>query len=190
MAVLQDIISTYTDLSNPSLIYSDIVTKNIKTIINPNDIDIRRIEDTYGRTFVTNLLTAMDNIVIFIRANVDEVSATYLETQFERLVKGSGQNFSNDKVREQLDQFQSFQLLTPEVVADLKALAVVMESKWSQLTNDLEPTLEQVQIAVENEIAERQRLSWIAYVKNGILANNGNGKTIAELKALLNEYGG
>lgn len=149
MSILQDIITTYLDLSDSTFIYNDIVTKNIETVTNLSDIDIRMIEDTYGRTFVTNLLT-----------------------------------------EEQLDWFESQGLLSAEVVTSLRTLNITMESKWSQLTDDADPTLEQVEEAIQNEIVIRQQHSWIDYVKNGILSNYGSGKSIGELKALINEYGG
>lgn len=188
MTTLQTLISSLTDLSNPQAIYSDITTKNVEKVVGNKDTDIRGIEFVYGREFTIELLAGMENIVAAVTASGDLSSAKYLQIQFDRLITGTGQNFSDRFVRKQLDDLVLAGLLPALAAEKLKNLGIVMESKWSQITTEPEPTLEEVDAAVAFEVSNRNILSWVNYVKNGILSNNGNGKSIAELKALIQEY--
>lgn len=184
MTTLESLVSQFADLSSPELVYSAITENSVKEIVYKGEQSIAAIEKAYGIEFAISLMVTMNTVIAQLN-NIDQNQAQYLDVYFDRLKYGIGLDFSDDAVQNQLTSLTP--LFGADIVNKLKAMGVVYKSKWKQTTNEPTPTLEEVIVAIENENEKRHRIAWIEYVKNGILSNNGNGKTIAELKQLIAE---
>lgn len=186
MSVLQDLLSEFTDLSDSTSVYNSIVDKNTRVVVYNGEQSIAAIEKIYGTEFAITLVVTLQAVLDGLIANGDTTTAAYLSIYFDRVTRGIGLNFADDTVQARLDTLVLY--LTQDVVNKLKAMGAVYKSLWEIKTGEPEPTLEEVQAAVIVELNRRATLTWINYVKNGILSNNGNGKSVAELKALIQEY--
>ncbi len=173
MTTLEQLINQFSDLSNDEAVYN-------------GEQSIAAIEKVYGTEFAITLVVTLQAVLDGLIANGDTTTAAYLSIYFDRVTRGIGLNFADDTVQARLDTLVPY--LTQDVVDKLKAMGSIYKSKWEIKTGEPEPTLEEVQAAVTVEINRRAILTWINYVKNGILSNNGNGKSIVELKALIEEY--
>jgi len=182
MSTLSDYIAQLSNLSDFKTIKSNLLDKTKEVIVNDKEQSIAAVENTYGQEFTVGLINGMSTVLNF----VPDVQKEYLRIYFDRFTKGIGLNFSNPLVRTQLDSLSP--LLGDEVVTKLKALGIILKSQWEILTSEEEPTDEAIQSAIDTEVEKRDIKRWVNYVKNGLLANNGNGKTIQELKALIQEY--
>lgn len=186
MTLLQTLVSEITDLSNAETVYNSIVDKTTKVVVYNGEQSIAAIEKIYGTEFAITLVVTLQGVLDGLIAGGDTTTAAYLSIYFDRVTRGIGLNFADDTVQARLDTLVPY--LTQDVVDKLKAMGTLYKSKWEINNGGTEPTLEEVQIAVAAEIENRSILSWVNYVKNGILSNNGNGKSISELKALIAEY--
>jgi len=185
MSILKKLVSEITNLSDANSVLSELTTKNIKQIVYSGPQSIAAVEKAYGSVFTITLIQGMKLILEQLISSGDVIQANYLEIYFDRFKYGVGLDFSDDDVRSKLDSLAPY--FGQDVVDKLKALGVNYKSKWEINTDAAEPTLEQVEEALNGEITERNRVIWISYVKDGILSNNGNGKSINELKALIAE---
>lgn len=187
MTTLQTLISQISNLSDATSVYHELVDKIQKTIVYTGPQSIASIEKTYGSEFAVMLVAGMKAVLAGLRETgtaQNIATADYLSIYFDRVTLGDGLDFSDDSVRLRLDILVPY--LGQDVVDKLKALGSVMKSKWELNSQDIEPTLAEVQAAVQVELSRRATKEWVSYVK-AILANDGNGKTISELKALIAE---
>lgn len=185
MTVLESLIAKRQNLSDPAAILAEMTEKNIKTIVTAGPISIAGVEKVYGVEFTIPLLMGMKEVLTTLRSAGELTQAEYLEVYFDRLKYGAGLDFSDDAVRLKLDSL--IPLFGADTINKLKDLGAVYKSEWEIYGGATEPTLDEVQTAVTNRLAEINKTAWIEYVKNGILSNNGNGKTVAELKQLIAE---
>lgn len=185
MTILSTLVSEIADLSDAEVVLAALTDKNVRVVIYEGPQSIAAAEAAYGAEFTMTVLVGMSQTLDFLNNNGQAPMAQYLKVYFDRFTLGSGLNFADNSVRAQLDSMVSF--LTQDVVDKLKDLGVIYKSRWELHTSDPEPTLEEVQAEIENVLIERHRKDWVAYVKNGILSNDGNGKSIEELKGLIME---
>lgn len=184
--MLSQLIAEINDLSDATIVLAALTEKNVRTIVYSGPQSIAAAEAAYGQEFTITLLAAMNQTLEYLNANQQQYMAQYLKVYFDRFTIGTGLDFSDVIISSQLDGMVSF--LTQDVVDKLKALGAVYKSRWELHTNDPEPTLEEVQTAINAELSKRNTKRWSSYVKNGILSNDGNGKSVDELKALIAEY--
>ena len=183
MTTLQTLVSSFSDLSNANAIHEHITSKNIKRVVGNKDVDIRGIEFVYGRDFTIGLLADMENILAAVTASGDTASAKYLKIQFDRLIGGTGQNFSDAMVRKQLDDLVSAGLLPAISAQKLKAIGVKLESQWEQVSTQQEPSLEDVELAITEILKRREAGAYWSRVLALVNPMIDAGNTATEIKA-------
>ena len=183
---LRLLVSKQANISDAQTVFDALTNKSITKIFYQGDQSIAAIERAYGPEFVIQLIAGMSTTIAAMQAGStqDQALAAYLSIYFKRLTEGNGLDFSSDNVRTRFDSLVG--VLTQDVVNKLKDLGSIQVSLWEQNSTDPEPSLDDVTEAVIAEQQVRSIRSWVSYVK-AILANDGNGKTIAELKALIAE---
>lgn len=184
MTNLQKLVSELENISSAEVVLYRLTIKDIESVNNTSQ-SVAAVENLYGQEFSITLIASMSAAIDYFNTN-NLAAANYLKIYFDRFTIGVGLDFSNELVRNQLDMLVPF--LTQDVVDKLKLMGKIVNSKWSLITTDPEPTLEEVAVVVAAEQVKRQIISWVNYVRNGILGNNGNGKSIEELKILIAEF--
>ena len=180
MTTLEQLVNQSTDLSNSEDVYHSIIDKTTKVIVYDGEQSIAAIEKKYGTEFAITLVVTLQAVLDGLIANGDTTTAAYLSIYFDRVTRGVGLNFADDTVQTRLDTLVPY--LTQDVVDKLKVMGSVYKSKWELNSNESEPTLEEVQSAIQNILNRRETGAYWSRVLAVVNPMIDAGNTTAEIK--------